>query len=178
MKLLILDLDETLVHATRTPFERDADFKTERYFVYKRPHVEDFLAFCREHFLVGVWTTGGSRYACEVVDNLFPHDYVLQFLWSRGRCTQVFYPDSTDYYYVKNLAKLKRYGYRLEQMIMVDDTPQKLERQYGNLVQITEWLGERDDRELPLLMKYLMDLKPVDNVRRLEKRQWQKRYAL
>ena len=60
---------------------------------------------------------------------------------------------------------------------MVDDTPQKLERNYGNLVRVTEWLGETQDRELLLLTQYLRDLKDVANVRSVEKRGWQNYYS-
>lgn len=40
--LLILDLDETLIHATEQP-EREADFQIFHYHVYKRPYLEEFF---------------------------------------------------------------------------------------------------------------------------------------
>ena len=43
MKLLVLDLDETLIHATESALERKADFRTELYHVYIRPYINDFL---------------------------------------------------------------------------------------------------------------------------------------
>ena len=36
-KLLILDLDETLIHATPVPLAMPANFQFDRYHVYKRP---------------------------------------------------------------------------------------------------------------------------------------------
>jgi carboxy-terminal domain RNA polymerase II polypeptide A small phosphatase len=36
-KLLILDLDETLIHATSKKLSREPDFIVFDYFVYKRP---------------------------------------------------------------------------------------------------------------------------------------------
>ena len=81
-------------------------------------------------------------------------------------------------YYIKNLSKLKRKGFRLEHIIMVDDTPKKLEKNYGNLVRITEWLGNIRDKELLKLIKYLTDLKEAENVRTIEKRWWQTHYQL
>lgn len=177
MKLLILDLDETLIHATEEPSARQADFKTELYFVYKRPFVDRFLAFCVQNFKVGVWTTAGEEFAEEVVQNIFAPDYNLEFLWPHQRCTRVFDSETLEVYYIKNLKKLKRQGYRLEEMIMVDDTPRKLARNYGNLVRINEWLGEQSDRELLLLIQYLDYLKNVENIRKVEKRGWQNRYG-
>ena len=53
---------------------------------------------------------------------------------------------------------------------MVDDTPKKLERHYGNLVRIAEWLGDANDSELLILKEYLLELKEVSDVRKVEKR--------
>ena len=60
---------------------------------------------------------------------------------------------------------------------MVDDTPKKLERHYGNLVRIAEWLGDANDSELLILKEYLLELKEVSNVRNVEKRGWQRRFT-
>ncbi len=177
-KLLILDLDETLIHATEQPLEHETDFRTELYHVYKRPHVEAFLEFCQENFLVGVWTTSGKDFAEIVVKSVFLRNYLLQFLWSRERCTRAYNPNTMETYYIKNLSKLKRQGYRLENIIMVDDTPMKLQKNYGNLIRIEEWLGNSEDKELLRLMKYLADLKEVENIRTVEKRGWQIYYTL
>ena len=177
MKLLILDLDETLIYATEKPLERRADFQTELYYVYKRPHVTEFLEFCREHFSVAVWTTAGAAFAEEVVEKVFPSGYPLEFLWSRERCTKVYDADELEHYLVKDLAKLKRKGYRLESTLIVDDTPRKLERHYGNLIGVTEWLGDANDSELLILTEYLLELKEVSNVRNVEKRGWQRRFT-
>ena len=177
LKLLILDLDETLIHATEEPLTYQADFKTELYLVYKRPFVDKFLEFCFQNFKVGVWTTAGNEFAEEVVQNIFPSDFTLEFLWSHQRCTRVFDSETLEVYYIKNLKKLKRQGYSLEEMIMVDDTPKKLERNYGNLVRVAEWLGEQSDRELLLLIQYLDYLKNIENIREIEKRGWKNRYG-
>ena len=168
MKLLILDLDETLIHATEEPLTRQADFKTELYSVYKRPFVDRFLEFCFQNFKVGVWTTAGKEFAEEVVQNIFTSGYTLEFLWSYQRCTRVFDSETLEVYYIKNLKKLKRKGYHLEEIIMVDDTPRKLERNYGNLVRVIEWLGDQNDQELLLLIQYLDYLKDLENIRKIE----------
>lgn len=43
-KLLILDLDETLIYATQNELNIPYDFKFDKYFVYERPHLKQFLA--------------------------------------------------------------------------------------------------------------------------------------
>ena len=44
--LLILDLDETLIHASAIEVREEADFQVFDYFVYKRPGLADFLTTC------------------------------------------------------------------------------------------------------------------------------------
>lgn len=68
--------------------------------------------------------------------------------------------------------KLKRKGYRLENVVMLDDTPAKLAQHYGNLVRAKAFFGDPEDRELFLLAQYLPTLAQEANVRILEKRYW------
>ncbi|MAZ66240.1 MAG: hypothetical protein CMF25_03950 [Kangiellaceae bacterium] len=177
-KLLILDLDETLIHAVEAPLERPHDFETELYYVYKRPYVHEFLEFAKDLFEVAVWTSAGSDFAQTVYENVFGENYELQFMWSRERCTQYFNPEYYNHEYVKNLAKVKRRGYGLEDVIMVDDTPAKLRKNYGNLVRIEEFVGDPADKELLRLQAYLVDLEKEDNMRKVEKRGWASRYSV
>lgn len=123
-KLLILDLDETLVFATETPLAHPPDFRVAHYSVYLRPGVGPFLAWCRQHFQVAVWTSSTEGYANAIVTRLFGADYPLVFLWGRRRCTQRFHPELLAFYWIKNLRKAKRRGWALEHIIMVDDKPE------------------------------------------------------
>ena len=175
-KLLVLDLDETLVHATETPLAHPEDFRVGPYHVYLRPHLADFLQQVFAHFEVGVWTASGETYAGEIVSRIFPQDK-LAFIWSSARCTMTRDWVTGGYQTIKNLQKLKSRGYPLASIIAVDDTPAKYARSYGNLVTVREFLGERDDAELPLLARYLATLADVPNVRSVEKRRWRERLA-
>ncbi len=116
-------------------------------------------------------------FAKVVVKEVFSSDYPLEFFWSQEKCTRVYDVDKLEHYFVKDLGKLKRKGYRLESTLMVDDTPKKLERHYGNLIRITEWFGDANDSELLALIQYLSELKDAPNVRKVEKRGWQCRFA-
>lgn len=173
-KLLILDIDETLLHATEVPLDFEHDFMFAHYFVYLRPHVFDFLDFCKAHFKVAIWTAGNELYANDVVENLFGHDYPLEFVWARNRCTPKFDPENFNYTYQKNLKKVKRKGFRLEHIIMVDNTPKKLAKNYGNLLRVSDFYGSQEDSELKWLKQYLNQLKDISNIREIEKRGWLK----
>jgi TFIIF-interacting CTD phosphatase-like protein len=175
-KLLILDLDETLIFATEEQLAHTPDFTFDEYNVYVRPFVREFIAFGRANFQLAVWTSASANYAKIIVEELFGPDPGLAFIWSRERCTWTFDPDTISHEWAKNLSKIKRMGYHLDQVIMVDDTAAKLTRNYGNLVQVKMFEGDIQDRELPLLMSYLADLKLKDNIRAVEKRGWRARY--
>ncbi len=170
-KLLVLDLDETLVHACETRLAHEPHFGVGPYAVYERPGVRDFIAHVLGRFEVGVWTSSGEQYAAAVVDHLFPPGS-LRFVWASSRCTLVRDWQTGGQQWAKKLCKLKARGYRLESIIAVDDTPAKYAANFGNLVAVREFLGDPADTELPLLSRYLDRLALVPNVRVVEKRGW------
>lgn len=181
-KLLIFDLDETLVYARRTPLTDLYGFRVGPYYVYRRPHAETLIQFCRRHFTCAVWTSAGGQYAAEVVARLFPDDLDLDFVWSRERCTyrRFDYFDETELseaVWVKNLKKVKRRGWPLAQVLMLDNTPKKLRLNYGNLIPILDFKGDPDDVELLRLIHYLPELMAQEDVRVVEKRGWYRRVA-
>jgi RNA polymerase II subunit A small phosphatase-like protein len=175
-KLLVLDLDETLVHATEAALEHPADFNVGPYHVYKRPHLAAFLGEVLASFDVGVWTSSGESYAAQVIEQLFEPG-VLKFVWSSRRCTTARDWTTGEYTTIKNLAKLRKHGYGLEAIVAVDDTPSKYARSHGNLVTVREFVGDRLDDELALLARYLRTLLPSPNVRTIETRGWRYRIA-
>ena len=175
-KLLILDLDETLLFSSTQSLERKEDFKVAGYYVYLRPGLDTFLKFCFINYDVAVWTSSSSDYAELVIKNIFQDSSKLKFIWSRERCTQKYNHERNQYYWIKNLIKVKRIGFDLTSVIMIDDSPEKLERNYGNHIYITPYYGGRDNDELEHLQKYLITLIDVPNVRKIEKRGWKRKY--
>lgn len=178
--LVVLDLDETLVHSPDGgPLERPADFFAGSYPVYRRPGVEAFLHTLLDELEVAVWTSSSELYASLVTRELFgPRVSELQFIWAARRCTQRFDPEWQEKYWLKNLGKVKRLGRSLERVVAVDDTPRKYSRHYGNLVRVKPWTGDLDDDELPALLEYLRWLSTQDNVRAVDKRGWRQRAVL
>jgi len=181
--LIVLDLDETLIHATNSPKDELWDFELDQYKIYKRPGLEEFLLGLSIHFDVAVWSSASDDYVDQVVQHIFPEGYPLLFVWGRSKCTrQIDYQliedqGYIDYYnhmnYAKILKKVKQKGYApLEKTLIIDDTPRKSKYNYGNAIYPNEFNGEQDDKELPLLFNYLMTLKDVANVRTIEKRDW------
>ncbi|PSD15848.1 NLI interacting domain protein [Stenotrophomonas maltophilia] len=173
-KLLVLDLDETLVFSTERPLDRPADLNVVGYHVYKRPHLDEFLEFAFSRFRVGVWTSSGGLYAEPLVAQLMPNRR-LEFVWSSRRCSLVRNWEEGGYSNQKRLAKLKKHGFKLKQIIGVDDTASKYARNYGNLVQAQEFTGDPSDDELLYLIQYLEVLDHETDIRTVEKRGWRAR---
>jgi len=65
-KLLVLDLDETLIYATDQPLSVPEGFRVGPYYVYLRPHLRRFLESCAVHFDIAVWTASSVDYAAAV----------------------------------------------------------------------------------------------------------------
>jgi RNA polymerase II subunit A small phosphatase-like protein len=127
---------------------------------------------------VAIWTSSGADYAKEVAKNILENDYKLCFLWANERCTLRHNLQTFQYYWLKDLHKVKRKGYPLESVLAIDDSPEKHERNYGNLIKVSPFNGQLDDDELLLLMVYLEQLKHVPNVRKIDKRRWKQRSLL
>lgn len=186
--LLILDLDETLIHATAEKIRDNFDFQVYQYFVYQRPGLADFLTQCAAHFQLAVWSSASDDYVQAVVSQIFPPGVTPVFVWDRSRCTPFRLPEqdeygfssldyASSYEYAKRLKKVTRRGFNLKRTLIVDDTPAKVSQNYGNAIYIKPYLGEQDDRELPHLAAYLHSLRAVENMRTIEKRHWRQPHS-
>lgn len=172
--LLVLDLDETLVFADAHLTQ--PDFTIGPWGVRKRPHLADFLARARDAFRLAVWTSAGADYAAGVVHHLFGAPHGLELLWSSDRCTPRFDYETGALQSLKTFRKLKRRGFDLRRVLVVDDTPEKHQRNWGNLVRVTPFLGDPADAELPKLANYLHTLRDVADVRAIDKRGWRRNF--
>jgi TFIIF-interacting CTD phosphatase-like protein len=157
--------------------ERAADFSVGPYHVYERPHVRSFLDTCARRFTLAVWTSATADFARLVLAQITPPEVAFAFVWARERCTRRRDMETHEVVWVKDLKKVKRQGYPLERVLVVDDTPAKLARQYGNLVHVQPYFGDSTDDELPALARYLALLREEPNYRRVEKRGWRTRLA-
>ena len=182
--LLILDLDETLFHTT---YDHEAitrrhgvrpDFSFEdQYHTFKRPGVHAFVDSVSSAWRLAVWTSATRDYAQFMSERIFG-DVPLEFIFDRARCTRrrnfgsgMYH--SNEVYMVKDLKKVKRLGYALERMLLIEDRPENGERQYGNLLMVPAFYGDPNDTVLPRLARYLDMLVEVENFRSIEKRGWQ-----
>ena len=128
--LVVLDIDETLIHATTRDDRGTPDFVIEGWKVLKRPHVDPFLEYCLENYDVGVWTSAGETYA-ELIMKQLACLSSFRFIWSREKCTTKFDTETYEYHPTKKLKKLLGRGWSNERIIAIDDSPNKWESSYG-----------------------------------------------
>jgi RNA polymerase II subunit A small phosphatase-like protein len=146
--LVIFDLDETLVHATKSKLTLDHSLVVDSYFVYERPYVRELLRFASEHFDLAVWSSSAQKYVQAIVGHLFGTTYPLKFSWSVERCVQRVDPASNGYVYIKDLRKVRSQGYLVDQITIIDDSPEKIQRQPKKHIRVQPYLGNPADVEL------------------------------
>ena len=148
--LLVLDLDETLVHASVAnaircdfQFTVSSEYGPVPVYVRLRPHVKEFLQRVSQMFEVCVFTASVSDYADKVMDRLDPSGQLIHHRLYREHCT--FMEGS----YVKDLSRL---GRRMERLCLVDNSPVTYALQPENAYPITSWFDDPYDRELMKMM--------------------------
>ena len=184
-KLLIFDLDETLIHGKYShepslSYLPDLILDQGDIHVWERPHARDLIQSLQSEFDYAVWSSASDDYADALAQHMFG-GIPLKFVWGRSRCTQqrdcsgnnLYSFGGGDSYWVKDLKKVRNLlGLPLDHILIVDDSPEKAERNYGNWVPIRPFYGSTDDNELIFLKHYLPELALKDNVRKVEKRKW------
>jgi len=153
-KTLVLDLDETLVHSSFRPvpgpdfiISIELDGVTHRVYVQKRPGVDHFLEEMGSKFEVVVFTASLDKYANPVLDILDPKGFIKIRLF-REACVQHYGN------YVKDLSLL---GRRLEDTLIIDNSPFSYMFQPDNAIPITSWFNDKTDRELYDLVPFLLE---------------------
>ena len=174
--LLILDIDETLIYSSEKQLDRQADFELnfglEKYFVYIRPGLEEFILSCNNCFNLAIWTSSSSDYGGEVIKNIYPNNLQLAFIFTRERCLFKRNPDLDIIETFKPLKKVKRKGFSFDNILIVDDIPETFKYNYGSAILVKKYQGEDNDTELFLLLKYLEMISSEANLRTIDKRHW------
>ena len=147
-RLVIFDLDETLVHSSKSKLPLDHSLIVDSYFVYERPYTRELLNFAAEHFDLAVWSSSSQEYVQAVVGHVFGTTYPLKFSWSVEKCVQRVDPASNAYVYIKDLRKVQSHGYLVDQITIIDDSPEKIQRQPKNHIHVKPYLGSSTDSEL------------------------------
>ncbi len=162
-KTLILDLDETLVHSSFTPFEKNdivlnVDFEGVMYNIYVlvRPDAELFIKTVAKFFEVVIFTASISKYASPLLDILDKGKNIKHRLY-RDHCTFI------NGIYIKDLKKCNR---SLKDLIIVDNSPIAYTFDSDNGLPIKTWIEDPDDKELMKIVPILEFLSKTKDVRK------------
>ena len=180
--LLILDIDETLIFATKDRLDYEEDSKVFDYFVYLRPMLKYFLDEVKTSFRLAIWSSASDDYVEKIIENTILKEYKFEFVWGRSKATyrrnfeldeMRTYGNSLDHYhYVKSLKKVRKLGFQINRILIIDDSPHKSMLNFGNAIYPKPFEGQQSDQELFKLAKYLLKIKDHPNYRALEKRGW------
>eukprot|EP01062_Namystynia_karyoxenos_P026684 TRINITY_DN20661_c0_g1_i1.p1 TRINITY_DN20661_c0_g1~~TRINITY_DN20661_c0_g1_i1.p1 ORF type:complete len:310 (+),score=92.99 TRINITY_DN20661_c0_g1_i1:88-930(+) len=147
--LLVLDIDETLVHSSFKPVKCDLvlaieiDGTTYQVYVKKRPHVDDFIKKVGTMFECSVFTASLSKYAMPLMDQLDPgRRHLGHHRLFREHCSH------TNGAYVKDLSLL---GRPLHKICIIDNSPVAYLFQPRNALPCTSYFDDNkppNDNEL------------------------------
>lgn len=162
-KILVLDLDETLVHSTSACVE-ECDYLVEvlvehmscLYYVHKRPFVEHFLDVVSNWFQLVIYTASLREYADPVVNMLDKGHRVFQKRLFRNACIE------KDGLYLKDLSLIDQ---DLSRICLLDNSAISFILNPENGIFIDSWLGDKKDTGLLDLLPFLDALRFVDDVR-------------
>ena len=169
-KLILLDLDNTLICAEDLASVRDESkmvkarekFRCVRmedyYDIFERPHLQDFLDFLFEKYDVGVWTASSKDYAIFVVKNFITQpenklrlDRKIKLFLCSHHCNvskKHFKGVTKDLKLISDKWNLKD----LKDVVLVDDLENLAEHQPNNVVHIKPFFYDKEsayeDKEL------------------------------
>ncbi|XP_060528841.1 CTD nuclear envelope phosphatase 1 homolog isoform X2 [Cylas formicarius] len=170
-KILVLDLDETLIHSHHDGVVRQTvrpgvppDFSLKviidrhpvRFFVHKRPHVDFFLDIVSQWYELVIYTASMEIYGAAVADKLDAGRGILKRRFYRQHCTPLFCG------YTKDLSSICE---DLSSIFIVDNSPGAYKTYPFNAIPIKSWFSDPTDVALLNLLPVLDALRFTSDVR-------------
>ena len=181
-KLLLLDLDETLIHSENDLKDKNINsydailrfkdnyFDSDSFFVseqdeyceigiFLRNGVKKFLSILNNYFNIGIFTASEKEYAEAIIRHLDPNKNIIKFCLYRNNCVNV-----NDLVNIKDLRIIKDVD--LKKIVLVDNNMYSFSAQLSNGILINSFYGDKNDGELMNVLGYLLQfIFPVDDVR-------------
>lgn len=163
-KLLVLDLDETLIHYSKdtskqfhhkVPYVTPSNKATVLSFNV-RPFVKEFLKTVSQYFVVCVFTASDLTYAKTMVDYIDPQRQFISRIFDRRFCCI-----TKKGFVVKDLRIFSR-EFPLDDILIVDNSAYCFMPQLGNGIPILPFETNMEDCELLKLSNYLQALATTD----------------
>ena len=164
-KILLLDLDETLIHADFNCEHDQTNSKSLKYDkiinfisdndenisvgIFIRNGVKNFLTEVSKYFDVGIFTASVKEYADAVINFLDPEKKLIKYRLYRNNCILF-----NEIFSVKDLRIL---NIDLKNVILIDNSMYSFAAQLTNGVLINSFYGNKNDNELYNLLNYLLN---------------------
>lgn len=161
--LLVLDLDETLIHCPKEE-TRGCDYTmlvpgTSTIISFNvRPYAQEFLEEMSEKFIIYVFTASDASYARTIVNFIDPQRKFIARIIDRRYCCA-----STKGYVVKDLRIFGKES-KVRHTLLVDNSPYCMLPQLKNGIPILPFYKSKTDRELLELKEYLKKLSELPNM--------------
>jgi TFIIF-interacting CTD phosphatase-like protein len=147
--LLVLDLDETLVHVTALPTPT-TDFVIRvgrhRMHVHVRPFAAEALRLLLLEYDIFIFTAAAKNYTDKIVDVAFP--FVLP--------DRRLYGDSCQLICGYRVKDLRLLGRPLHRTVMIDDIFGSAMLQPENIFVVPPWMGDTDDAVFQTMPQLLL----------------------
>lgn len=154
IKVIILDLDETLIHACPEWIGRKPDFLAANQMIFVRPDAKAFIRQALQHYKVAIWTASYGQYTQEILAHLFDDVSDIEFIWDRNDCQLSSY-DSGMEYFSKSLCKLEDAGWHDGDYLIIDDQPEHIIGNQQYIIGIKPYFGSlNDDALMQLALRY------------------------
>ena len=171
-KTLILDLDETLVHAKEDAKDCHISLdigKGRIIGVNIRPFVYDLLKFASSEFEVIVFTASSKNYADSIIDHIDPTRNLVHHRVYRDSCFEF------QGNFIKNIGRIANRD--MKDVVIVDNCLVSFSMQYDNGIPISNWYEDLNDIQLKILMDYLKVLIVASDVRIVNQRFFTLKYT-
>jgi len=165
-KVLVVDLDETLIHSDMKQRMTNPDYSIPiccngqmgLIQINIRPYAKECLFELSQYYEIVVFTASSSEYAQLVVNLLDPHRQYISRVLSRDQCYL-----TEGNFLVKDLRIFKDRAQK--DIVIVDNCILSFAFQLDNGIPITSYYQGREDRELLLMMRYLVEIRNEEDVR-------------
>ncbi len=173
-KLVLLDLDETLIHADfQEEFLNDENHPYDKIIkftslddneevsvgIFIRNGVKKFLEEISKVFDIGIFTASTKDYADAIINYLDPNNEYIKFRLYRNSCIKV------NNVSIKDLRIL---GIDLKNVVLIDNNMYSFTNQLSNGILINSFYYDKNDHDLYSVMNYLLTyIATSDDVRKI-----------
>ena len=175
-KLLILDLDETLVHSDIDFLlkEKNINYDTVLYFdteeekniplpLIIRPGLYEFLDYASQNFNLIIFTASDQQYADTIINYIEKDKKYFKMRLYRNNCIFV-----DPGLYIKDLRIFFPFK-NMEDIIILDNSLFSFANQLNNGILITSFFDDKDDTFLSNVKEYLEYIKNEKDIRQINK---------